>query len=36
MAGKPAFITLKDYKTDFQQDPSCQLINPANLAKLAN
>ena len=24
----PAFITLKDHKSDFQQNPSCRLINP--------
>ena len=26
---KPAFITLKDHKHDFQNDPTCRLINPA-------
>ena len=24
----PTFITLKDHKPDFQQNPSCRLINP--------
>ena len=27
----PAFITLKDHKPDFRQNPSCRLINPAKL-----
>ena len=29
MAPKQAFITLKDHKPNFQNDPSCRLINPA-------
>ena len=29
MAKKPAFITLKDHKTDFENNPKCRLINPA-------
>ena len=29
IARTPAFITLKDHKPDFRQNPSCRLINPA-------
>ena len=29
IARTPAFLTLKDHKPDFQQNPSCRLINPA-------
>ena len=29
LAEKPAFITLKDHKPDFQNRPKCRLINPA-------
>ena len=29
IARAPAFITLKDHKPDFRQNPSCRLINPA-------
>ena len=29
IARTPAFITLKDHKPDFRQNPSCGLINPA-------
>ena len=28
IARTPAFITLKDHKPDFLQNPSCRLINP--------
>ena len=28
-AKKPAFITLKDHKQNFRQNPKCRLINPA-------
>ena len=29
MAKKDAFITLKDHKTNFENNPKCRLINPA-------
>ena len=29
MASKPAFVTLKDHKPNFQNSPTCRLINPA-------
>ena len=29
IARTPAFVTLKDHKLDFRQNPSCRLINPA-------
>ena len=29
MAKKPAFITLKDHKDNFESNPKCRLINPA-------
>lgn len=29
MAQRPAFITLKDHKPNFSNNPSCRLINPA-------
>ena len=29
MAKKPAFITLKDHKENFESSPKCRLINPA-------
>lgn len=29
MARKQAFITLKDHKENFENNPSCRLINPA-------
>ena len=29
IARTPTFITLKEYKPDFQQNPLCRLINPA-------
>ena len=29
IAKTPPFITLKDHKPDFRQNPSCRLINPA-------
>ena len=36
-AEKPAFITLKDHKDNFLNNPSCRLINPAksNLGKVS-
>ena len=37
MARKPAYITLKDHKENFNINPKCHLINPANskLGKVA-
>ena len=29
MAKKPAFITLKDHKDNFDSNPKCRLINPS-------
>ena len=29
IAEKPAFITLKDHKENFEQNPKCRLLNPA-------
>ena len=29
IADKPAFITLKDHKDNFENSPKCRLINPA-------
>ena len=28
---REAFVTLKDHKVNFQNDPKCRLINPAKL-----
>ena len=37
MARKPAYITIKDHKENFNINPKCRLINPAKseLGKVA-
>ena len=38
MARKPAYITLKDHKENFNISPKCHLLNPAKgeLERVAN